>query len=76
MMQWKLNAAETAGVVGVGVGLGLLAKWATEQPRESNARAIATVAGGAAIYTAGVVIGANRPKSGWEIPKIGSSKRR
>lgn len=65
-MEWKLSAGETVGVVGIGVGLAWLtdtvAKKTTKKKRN---RRRAMIAGGTALYTAGVVIGANRPPEGF-----------
>lgn len=64
-MEWNLSAGETAGVVAVGLamayGLGKVGG-AIEAPKSQH---LAMLAGGAAIYTAGVVIGTNRPAQGF-----------
>ena len=64
-MKWKLSAKETAGVVGVGVVLALLARKAANEMDTPDAHQTAMVVGGASLYVAGVVIGANRPSQGW-----------
>jgi hypothetical protein len=66
---WKLSAMETAGVVAVG----LASTWAVDKAAGAvapNMRPVALLAGGAAVYTAGVVIGANRPPGGWKFPPL------
>ena len=70
--KWNLSAPETAGVVGVGVGLGFLANMFSNTQQTTEGRNRAMLAGGTALYTAGVVIGTNRPKSGY----FGPAKRR
>ena len=64
-MEWKLSAGETAGVVGVGVVLALGANAIANAAKTPDSHKLAMLAGGAALYTAGVVIGANRPPAGF-----------
>jgi hypothetical protein len=60
---WNLSAKETAGVVAVGVGLAWLAnKVSNTQTAHHQA---AMLAGGTLLYTLGVVIGTNRPVTGF-----------
>ena len=63
MFQYKLSATETAGVVGVGVVLGIISNEATGQRQSKHAMAM--IVSSAALYTLGVVIGTNRPEGGW-----------
>ena len=64
-MKWKLTAGETAGVVAIGLGLGWLSSKVSNNFESQQGHQRAMIAGGAAVYTAGVVIGANRPKKGY-----------
>ena len=64
-MDWKLSAGETAGVVGVGLLLAYGAKQLANATKTPEAHQAAMLAGGAVLYTAGVVIGANRPAKGF-----------
>jgi hypothetical protein len=62
-MSWKLGPKETAGVAVVGLALAVVAnKVANTQTTHHQT---AMLAGGVALYTLGVVIGANRPADGW-----------
>ena len=61
-MNWKLSGLETAGVVAVGVALAWAARSVTPQGRTHMT---AMLASGAALYTVGVVVGANRPAAGF-----------
>jgi hypothetical protein len=63
-MKYKLSATETAGVVGVGVVLGIISNQATGRVAPAQ-HAMAMIASSAALYTLGVVIGTNRPEGGW-----------
>jgi hypothetical protein len=67
-MKWNLTPLETAGVIGVGLVLGLGTSAAANQVQAPQAHNLAMLAGGAALYTIGVVIGTNRPPQGWQIP--------
>jgi len=64
-MNWKLSPVETVGVVGVGVGLAWLANKVSNSQKTPAAHTTAMLVGGTVIYTAGVVIGANRPPKGF-----------
>jgi hypothetical protein len=64
MLQYKLSATETAGVVGVGVALGLISNQITGR-FSGREHLTAMVVSGAALYTLGVVIGTNRPEGGF-----------
>jgi hypothetical protein len=64
-MQWNLSPVETAGVVGVGLGLGWLGCGLTSNANTTSSQRAACIVGGAALYTGGVVIGTNRPKKGY-----------
>ena len=64
MLQYKLSATETAGVVGVGVVLGLISNQITGR-FSGREHLTAMVVSGAALYTLGVVIGTNRPEGGF-----------
>lgn len=64
-MEWKLSPLETAGVVGVGLGLAWAANKVSNAQATPQAHQLAMLIGGATLYTAGVVIGANRPAQGW-----------
>lgn len=64
MLKYKLSPTETAGVVGVGVVLGIISNQITTKvtgPQHLTAMVIS----GAALYTLGVVIGTNRPEGGF-----------
>lgn len=74
-MQWKLNPLETAGVVGVGLGLAFVANQISNAQKTSRAHQAAMLFGGAALYTAGVVIGANRPAQGWQLSSLLEQRR-
>ena len=65
MLQYKLSATETAGVVGVGVVLGLISNQITGRFPSGREHLTAMVVSGAALYTLGVVIGTNRPEGGF-----------
>jgi hypothetical protein len=67
-MEWNLSALETAGVVAVGLGLGAASNYAANKMETPRSHQAAMLAGGAALYTLGVVIGTNRPAQGWQIP--------
>ena len=61
-MNWKLSGKETVGVFAVGLALAWAARKVTPM---GPAHMTAMLASGAALYTAGVVIGANRPAKGF-----------
>jgi hypothetical protein len=67
-MKWNLSPVETAGVIAVGAGLGLATNYVANQFRDPRAHQLAMLATGVGLYTAGVVIGTNRPAGGWQIP--------
>jgi hypothetical protein len=64
-MEWNLSPVETAGVVAVGLAMAYGASKVAEATETPKSHQIAMLAGGAAIYTAGVVIGTNRPAAGF-----------
>lgn len=72
MMKWKLSAPETAGVVAVGAGLSLVGTMLVSGQEVTTGQKVGRVVAGTALYTGGVVIGANRPKRGF----LGMSKKR
>jgi hypothetical protein len=65
---WNLSATETAGVVGVGLLMAYGANKVANAMETPASHQAAMLLGGAALYTAGVVIGTNRPQQGWMIP--------
>lgn len=64
-MKWNLSATETAGVVAVGLGMAWAANKVSNAQKTTEAHQWAMLLGGATLYTAGVVIGTNRPAGGW-----------
>ena len=64
-MKWNLSPVETAGVVGIGLGLSWLGTAFTSGDQTTPSQRTGRVIGGTALYTAGVVIGTNRPKRGF-----------
>jgi hypothetical protein len=63
-MNWKLSPAETAGVLAVGAALAFVSnKLVSQTSGPDHMRAM--LASGAVLYTAGVIIGANRPAQGF-----------
>ncbi len=75
MLKWNLSGVETAGVVGVGLGLAFVANKISNAQQTPKAHQAAMLLGGAALYTAGVVIGANRPAQGWQFPPLLEQRR-
>jgi hypothetical protein len=69
-MKWNLTPGETAGVVAVGVGLGLVSNFVANRMGTPRSHQVAMLAGGAALYTAGVVVGTNRPIGGFQLPML------
>jgi hypothetical protein len=68
-MKYKLSAKETAGVVAVGLATGEIARRVANSMKTDKSHQIAMLVGGATLYYAGVVIGSNRPETGF----LGSS---
>lgn len=64
-MKYKLSAKETAGVIAVGLATGEVARRIANSMKSDKSHQIAMVVGGATLYYAGVVIGTNRPESGF-----------
>jgi len=64
-MQWKLGPKETAGVFAVGLAMAFAADKVTDKVQSPKKHAMALLGATAAIYTVGVVIGANRPPAGY-----------
>jgi hypothetical protein len=73
-MERNLSPLETAGVVAVGLGLGAAANFAANKVETPKGHQAAMLAGGAALYTLGVVIGTNRPTQGWA-PQLEDKQR-
>ena len=68
-MLWKLSPLETAGVAGVGLLMAYGANKIANSQATPEAHQWAMLLGGATLYTAGVLIGANRPEEGWGVTK-------
>ena len=68
-MEWKLSPVETVGVVGVGLLMAYGANKIANTQESPDAHQWAMLLGGATLYTAGVLIGANRPETGWALTK-------
>jgi Mg2+/citrate symporter len=64
-MEFNLSAKEAAGVFAVGLAMAFVADKVTDQVQDKKAHTAAILAATAAIYTAGVVIGTNRPPAGF-----------
>ena len=60
-----LSWVEILGVVAVGVAMAYGSNLITTRIKAPRRHALAMLASGAAIYTAGVVIGSKRPPEGW-----------
>jgi hypothetical protein len=63
-MKWPLKQKETLGVIGVGLALAALSNMATSRV-SGRSHGTAMLISGAALYTVGVAIGAQRPPGGW-----------
>lgn len=64
-MKYKLSAKETVGVLAVGLAASEVARRVANAQKSQKSHQIAMVAGGTALYFAGVYIGTNRPTAGW-----------
>jgi hypothetical protein len=64
-MEWSLSAGETAGVAAVGLALAYGANKLANAQSTPEAHQWAMLLGGTVLYTAGVVIGTNRPAQGF-----------
>lgn len=82
-MKWKMSATETAGAALVGAGLTWVGSMTLGGYSElTTGQKLGRIAAGTALYTGGVVIGANRPKRGYlglsskKRKKLGGKKRK
>ena len=64
-MDYKLSGKETAGVIAVGLAASEVARRVANSQKSKKSHQIAMLAGGAALYVAGVYIGTNRPPGGY-----------
>lgn len=64
-MQTKLSWTEILGVVAVGLAMAYGSNLVTTRFKSQKSHGLAMLVSGAALYTAGVVIGTQRPAEGW-----------
>lgn len=64
-MKYKLSGKETAGVIAVGLAASEVARRVANAQKSQKSHQIAMLAGGTALYFAGVYIGTNRPPAGF-----------
>lgn len=69
-MQTKMSWTEILGVVAVGLAMAYGSNLVTTRFKSPKSHGLAMLVSGAALYTAGVVIGTKRPAEGWTAAMI------